>query len=49
MQEQPTIGVMDTALALEAFSEIKYGDKGNMTKAEIDKTVKVMSDFERNG
>jgi len=30
--EQPTIGVMDTALALEALGEIKYGDQGNMTK-----------------
>ena len=40
LQEQPTIGVMDTALALEALGEIKYGDKGNMTKAEIDRTVK---------
>ncbi len=49
LQEQPTIGVMDTALALEALGEIKYGDKGNMTKEEIDKTVKVMTDFKKNG
>jgi putative spermidine/putrescine transport system substrate-binding protein len=49
LQEQPTIGVMDTALALEALGEIKYGDKGNMTKAEIDKTVKIMTEFKKNG
>ena len=29
---QPTVGVIDVALALEARGEIKYGDKGNMTK-----------------
>jgi putative spermidine/putrescine transport system substrate-binding protein len=49
LQEQPTIGVMDTALALEALGEIKYGDKGNMTKAEIEKTIKVMTEFKRSG
>ena len=49
LQEQPTIGVMDTALALEASGEIKYGDKGNMTKAEIDKTIKIMTDFKKAG
>jgi putative spermidine/putrescine transport system substrate-binding protein len=26
----------------------KYGDKGNMTKEEIDKTIKIMLDF-KNG
>jgi putative spermidine/putrescine transport system substrate-binding protein len=49
LQEQPTIGVMDTALALEALGAIKYGDKGNMTKQEIDKTVKIMIDFKKGG
>jgi putative spermidine/putrescine transport system substrate-binding protein len=49
LQEQPTIGVMDTALALEALGAIKYGDKGNMTKQEIDKTVKIMTDFKKGG
>jgi putative spermidine/putrescine transport system substrate-binding protein len=49
LQEQPTIGVMDTALALEAQGLIHYVDKGNMTKAEIDKTVKIMTDFKQAG
>jgi putative spermidine/putrescine transport system substrate-binding protein len=49
LQEQPTIGVMDTAMALEAAGHIKYGDKGNQTKEEIDKTVKIMTDYKRAG
>jgi putative spermidine/putrescine transport system substrate-binding protein len=49
LQEQPTIGGMDTALAPEALGELKYGDKGNMTKAEIDETFKVMTDFKKSG
>jgi putative spermidine/putrescine transport system substrate-binding protein len=49
LQEQPTIGVMDTAMALEASGAIKYGDKGNMTKDEIDKTVKIMTEYKRAG
>jgi putative spermidine/putrescine transport system substrate-binding protein len=49
LQEQPTIGVMDTALALEASGLLKYGDKGNMTKDEIDKTVKIMTEYKKAG
>ena len=26
-------------MAMEARGDIKYGNKGNMTKAEIDKTI----------
>ena len=35
-------------MALEARGEIKYGDKGNMTKAEIDKTIKIMEDLKKS-
>ncbi|OQP87786.1 ABC transporter substrate-binding protein [Rhizobium rhizosphaerae] len=35
----PSIGIMDAAMIMEASGKIKYGDKGNMTKAEIDKTI----------
>lgn len=35
----PSIGIMDAAMIMEAAGEIKYGDKGNMTKEEIDKTI----------
>lgn len=32
----PQIGTMDAALGMEAMGLIKFGDKGNMTKKEID-------------
>jgi putative spermidine/putrescine transport system substrate-binding protein len=34
---------------LEARGEIKYGDKGNMTKPEIDKTMAVLTDLKKQG
>src|SRR5689334_7694137 len=30
----PQIGIMDAAMAIESRGDIKYGDKGNMTKEE---------------
>ena len=38
----PQIGIMDAAMAIEASGDIKYGDKGNMTKEEIDKTIEIL-------
>jgi putative spermidine/putrescine transport system substrate-binding protein len=35
----PSIGIMDAAMIAEASGKIKYADKGNMTKEEIDKTI----------
>ncbi len=35
----PSIGIMDAAMIMEAMGNIKYADKGNMTKEEIDKTI----------
>ena len=49
IQDNPAIGVIDVAMALEARGDIKYGDKGNMTKDEIDKTVKIMLDIKQGG
>ena len=49
IQDNPAIGVIDVAMALEARGDIKYGNKGNMTKAEIDKTVKIMMDIKQAG
>ncbi len=49
LQDQPSVGVIDVALALEARGDIKYGNKGNMTKAEIDKTISTMMDIKRSG
>ena len=36
-------------MALESRGDFKYGDKGNMTKAEIDKTIKIMIDMKKAG
>ncbi len=49
LQDQPSVGVIDVALALEARGDIKYGNKGNMTKEEIDKTITTMMDIKRSG
>ncbi|MFX4531894.1 hypothetical protein ABTA63_19655, partial [Acinetobacter baumannii] len=43
------IGIMDAAMICEAMGVVKYGDKGNMTKAEIDQTLKVMTDAKKAG
>ena len=36
-------------MAIEARGDIKYGDKGNMTTEEIDKTIEILIDAKRNG
>ena len=45
----PSIGIMDAAMVNESLGVIKYGDKGNMTKAEIDKTIATMIDLKKQG
>ncbi len=45
----PAIGIMDSAMAIEAMGHVKYGDKGNMTKAEIDQTIKILIEAKRAG
>jgi putative spermidine/putrescine transport system substrate-binding protein len=45
----PSIGIMDAAMAIESRGDIKYGDKGNMTKEEIDKTIKILIDTKKAG
>ncbi len=45
----PGIGIMDAAMIMESLGEIKYADKGNMTKPEIDKTVKFLIDTKKSG
>jgi putative spermidine/putrescine transport system substrate-binding protein len=45
----PSIGIMDAAMVVEATGQHKYADKGNMTKAEIDLTMKVMTEAKRAG
>lgn len=45
----PSIGIMDAAMVCEAMGEVTYGDKGNMTQDEIDKTIAVMIDAKNAG
>jgi putative spermidine/putrescine transport system substrate-binding protein len=49
LQDQPAVGVIDVAMAMEASGNIKYGNKGNMTKEEIDKTIKTMMEIKSGG
>ena len=45
----PSIGIMDAAMALEARGDLKYVDKGNMTREEIDKTIDALIALKRDG
>lgn len=45
----PGIGIMDAAMVMESLGKIKYGDKGNMTKDEIDKTVAFLIETKKAG
>lgn len=44
-----SIGIMDAAMVCEAMGAVQYGDKGNMTKAEIDKTMKIFTEAKKDG
>ena len=45
----PSIGIMDAAMVVEAKGIHKYKDKGNMTKAEIDLTIKTLIEAKKAG
>jgi putative spermidine/putrescine transport system substrate-binding protein len=45
----PSIGIMDAAMVVESMGEHTYADKGNMTKAEIDLTMKVLTEAKKAG
>ena len=45
----PGIGIMDAAMVMESAGLIKYGDKGNMTKPEIDKTIAFLIENKKAG
>jgi len=49
LQDNPTIGIIDVAMALEARGDVSYVNKGNMTKAEIDATVSKMIEIKKTG
>lgn len=44
-----SIGIMDMAMVVEAMGDYKYGDKGNMTKEEIDMTFKIFTEAKKAG
>jgi len=45
----PEIGIMDAAMAIESRGDLKYADKGNMTREEIDKTIAILIDAKNSG
>ena len=45
----PQIGVMDVAMAIEARGDLRYADKGNMTRGEIDKTIETLIALKKAG
>ena len=45
----PSIGIMDAAMVIEASGLMTFGDKGNMTKAELDEVTKILIEQKRNG
>jgi putative spermidine/putrescine transport system substrate-binding protein len=45
----PSIGIMDAAMVVEAAGIHKYADKGNMTKEEIDLTIKTLIEAKKGG
>ncbi len=45
----PSIGIMDAAMVVESLGDYTYADKGNMTKAEIDLTMKVLTEAKKAG
>src|SRR3954469_4624031 len=45
----PSIGIMDAAMICESAGIMKYADKGNMTKPEIDKTIDFLIKTKKDG
>jgi len=45
----PSIGIMDAAMVVEASGLYKYPDKGNMTRKEIDLTIKTLIEAKKAG
>lgn len=45
----PQIGIMDAAMVAEARGLMTFGDKGDMTKAEIDQLTEILKEQKRNG
>jgi putative spermidine/putrescine transport system substrate-binding protein len=45
----PQIGMMDAAMVVEALGLMSFGDKGNMTRAEIDQLTDILKEQKQAG
>jgi len=45
----PSIGIMDAAMVMEATGQMKFGDKGNMTREELDKVTNLLIEQKQAG
>ncbi|MEM1252979.1 MAG: extracellular solute-binding protein [Cyanobacteria bacterium P01_H01_bin.21] len=45
----PQIGIMDAAMVAEALGLMTFGDKGNMTREEIDQITNILKEQKANG
>ncbi|NEO26904.1 MAG: extracellular solute-binding protein [Kamptonema sp. SIO4C4] len=45
----PSIGIMDAAMVVEAAGIMTFGDKGNMTRAELDRVTEILIDQKKQG
>jgi putative spermidine/putrescine transport system substrate-binding protein len=45
----PGIGIMDAAMVMESLGKLKYKDKGNMTRDEIDNTIAFLIATKKRG
>jgi putative spermidine/putrescine transport system substrate-binding protein len=49
IQNIPAIGIMDAIMAMESSGELKYGDKGNPTRGELEKTISKLIALKKAG
>ena len=49
IQNIPAIGTMDAIMALSSAGLVKYADKGNLTREEIDQTIAKLIEFKKAG
>lgn len=45
----PQIGIMDAAMVAEALGLMTFGDKGNMTREEIDQIIEILKEQKASG
>jgi putative spermidine/putrescine transport system substrate-binding protein len=45
----PSIGIMDTAMVMESVGLMNFGDKGNMTRAELDRVTELLIEQKKAG